>query len=141
MKQTILSGINITDFIPKKNHRYGICGGHMGVPCGMRIPLWYTIWTLFSKEFCVVYHSQWCEENENPIPQWEEQNDSVIVTFLPSTPLLKAGIKEERQLESQPESQQGIQQEPRIGGGSLTAKVLSLIERKGPISRAFLLVS
>jgi hypothetical protein len=34
-------------YLQKKNHRYGICGGHMGEPCGMLITLEY-----MKKDFC-----------------------------------------------------------------------------------------
>ncbi len=32
---------------------------------------------------------EWCKENKNPQPSWEEQTGSVIITFLPSTSFLE----------------------------------------------------
>ena len=32
----------------------------------------------------------WCEENGNPMPSWQERNDSVVVTFYPPEGVLSS---------------------------------------------------
>jgi ATP-dependent DNA helicase RecG len=65
-----------------------------------------------------------CKENENPPPNWEEQDGSVIVTFFPSHAFEKIDLLKESGLES------GLESKP------LMEKILDLLENKGPLSRS-----
>ena len=70
---------------------------------------------------------EWCKENQNPTPSWEEQDESVVVTFFPSTAFEKVKLSKS-QLESQLESK-----ENRL---SLEERVLGLLKNKGLLSKS-----
>ena len=70
---------------------------------------------------------EWCKENQNPTPRWEEQDESVVVTFFPSTAFEKVKLSKS-QLESQLESK-----ESRL---SLEERVLGLLKNKGLLSKS-----
>ncbi len=70
----------------------------------------------------------WCNENGNPVPKWEDQDDSIIITFFCHSNFEEGRLKlaqQESRLESQQESRLESQQESRLQ--------LALIQDKQPL--------
>ncbi len=51
----------------------------------------------------------WCKENQNPSPKWEEQSESIILTLYPSSVFQEESGKSESQLASAHDSAHDIQ--------------------------------
>jgi ATP-dependent DNA helicase RecG len=69
----------------------------------------------------------WCKENGNPLPEWNMQSGSVILTLkpLPDKAALKPGLQQESRQESQQESRQE----------SLRNRIIEILQKE-PLSRS-----